>query len=58
MAPLQAGNGLDEAELAALQKWPMLKISKEEVPAWLNVDRSHIPDFVVVDPLQSKVPPP
>ncbi|WAR14439.1 DNLI3-like protein [Mya arenaria] len=49
----KVGNGFDDATLDKLQtELDMVKISKkpEKVPAWLDVKKNVIPDFVVADP--------
>lgn len=54
----KVGNGFDDATLDKLQtELKMVKISKNvnKVPDWLNVKKSLIPDFVVVDPKNSPV---
>ncbi|VDN97993.1 unnamed protein product [Rodentolepis nana] len=54
----KVGNGLDDKTLLKLQKQiKMIKISKDysKVPKWLNVSRSMVPDFVVVDPKKSMI---
>ena len=49
----KCGNGHDDATILKLQdELDMVKINKDysKVPQWLNVNRSHVPDFVVADP--------
>ena len=49
----KCGNGHDDATLLKLQKeLDMVKINKDhtKVPAWLNVNKTHVPDFVAADP--------
>lgn len=49
----KCGNGHDDATLQKLQdELDMTKINKDysKVPSWLNINKSHVPDFVISDP--------
>ena len=49
----KCGNGHDDSTIQKLQtELDMVKINKDhsKVPSWLNVNRSHVPDFVAADP--------
>ncbi|XP_020369051.2 DNA ligase 3 isoform X1 [Rhincodon typus] len=54
----KCGGGHDDATLARLQnELDMVKISKDpsKVPAWLNVSKNYVPDFIVRDPKKAPV---
>jgi DNA ligase-3 len=54
----KVGNGFDDAKLESLQKEiEMVEIKKnmKDVPDWLNVDKTLVPDFVVKDPKKAPV---
>jgi DNA ligase-3 len=52
----KVGNGFDDAEIEHLQKeidWQ--SVENELAPAWLDVQKPLVPDFIVPDPCQSPV---
>ena len=54
----KVGNGFDDQTLAKLQKQiDMVEIKKNfaQVPSWLEINKSLVPDFVVKDPKKSPV---